>query len=247
MIKIKKGEIPEKFSKIAERLTNELKENYTNGERVFKFTDAYRSDEVKKELINDQSNKCCFSEAKFTGDDAHVEHFRPKGRIDDWPSGKSHLPGYYWLAYEWTNLLLCKSTINCSYKRNFFPLEDDSARNKTHLDSNIENPLLIDPSIDDPREHIRFNGDEPYALTKRGLCSIKILRLRHSEFEEARRERLKILKLFKELVDKALESGHSKDEPNIVKMIDVLKEATSSNAAFSSMAIDLLQGWPHSQ
>ncbi|MEJ7684094.1 MAG: hypothetical protein WKG06_40825 [Segetibacter sp.] len=86
MIKIKKGKVPDKFSKISERLTKELKEKYSRGERKFDFKPAaYRSDEVKETLRSCQFKKCCFSEAKFTGDDAHVEHFRPKGRVDNWP------------------------------------------------------------------------------------------------------------------------------------------------------------------
>jgi len=247
MIKIYRGKVPEKLEKTSERLTNELKRKYSEGEREFKFPPDYRSDEVKTELRNSHYNKCCYSEAKFTGDVAHVEHFRPKGRVDDWPSGESYSPGYYWLAYEWSNLFLSKSTINCSYKRNFFPLVEESARNINHLDTYIEQPLLIDPSLDDPREHIRFIEDEPIALTLRGLCSINLLCLRHPEFEEARRARLRVLKLFKDRVDEALENGHSKDEPNVAEMINELKAATFSAAEFSSMAKDFLQGWPHIQ
>lgn len=247
MIKITRGDVPKKIAKTIDRLTEELKKKYLNGERTFTFSSAYRSNQIKDALRKYQNNKCCFSEAKFEGDDAHVEHFRPKGRVDEWPSGTSLSPGYYWLAYAWSNLLLCKSTINCSYKRNYFPLETGTARNRSHLDNNIERPLLINPYIDEPREHIRFREDEPIALTERGRACIDLLHLRHPEFEEARRTRLRILKKFKNSVDKALEKGYSIDEPEIADVIDELKEAVQPRAPFSSMAIDFLQDWPHIQ
>ena len=242
-----RDKIPNRFEKISNRLTKQLKQKYLDGERTFKFSTAYRSDQIKDALRKSQNNKCCFSEAKFEGDDAHVEHFRPKGRIDEWPNGESLYPGYYWLAYAWSNLFLCKSTINCSYKRNFFPLEVGSSRNRSHLDNNIERPLLIDPSLDEPREHIRFREDEPIALTERGRVCIELLQLRHPEFEEARRTRLRILKKFKTSVDKALERGFTVEEPEIAAVIEELKESVQPTAAFSSMAIDLLQDWPHLQ
>jgi len=218
---------------------------HVGGDRDFTFTAAYRSDGVKNKLKTEQFNKCCFSEAKFVGDDSHVEHFRPKGQIDEWRSGFSYKPGYYWLAYNWLNLFLCKSTINSSYKRNFFPLVDELQRNRSHSDTNIEIPLLVDPSLDNPRDHIRFIGDEPVGLTVQGKCTVELLYLRSPEFEEARRSRLRILKLFKEGVEKALKNGYTVHEPHVADAINELRAYVQPHSEFSSMAIDFLSGWPH--
>lgn len=245
MIQIVKGAAPTGLARSRNRQLAILIARYMAGETNLSFTAAYRSDGVKNRLRTDQYNKCCFSEAKFVGDDSHVEHFRPKGQVDEWPSGFSYQPGYYWLAYDWSNLFLCKSTINSSYKRNFFPLVDELQRNYNHLDTRIEVPLLVDPALDDPRDHIKFVGDEPVGLTLQGKCTVELLYLRSPEFEEARRTRLRILKLFKEGVEKALRDGYSVNEPHIADAINELRAYVQPHSEFSSMAIDFLSGWPH--
>ena len=108
--------------------------------------------------------------------ESDVEHFRPKGRVNENLSATLLYPGYYWLAYDWKNLFLCKSKMNVSHKMNFFPLEDESDRNRSHRDNNPEHPLLIDPSSTDPRQHIRFHKDEPYHLSERGRVTIELLK-----------------------------------------------------------------------
>jgi hypothetical protein len=121
MIKINKGPAPKALTKA--KAKHDLKNNasylanqadYDAGVKTFHFPEAYKSKSVKKALIAAQFGKCAFSEAKFVNDEAHVEHFRPKGRVDTWPTGPSYYPGYYWLAYDWSNLFLCKSIINSS-------------------------------------------------------------------------------------------------------------------------------------
>jgi len=245
MIKIVKGSIPIGLVRGNKRQLALLLVQYAEGKRDFKFTAAYKSVSVKAALRTDQYNKCCFSEAKFVGDDSDVEHFRPKGQVDEWPSGFSYQPGYYWMAYTWSNLFLCKTTINRSFKRNFFPLTDELQRNFSHLDTRIEVPLLIDPTVDDPRDHIKFVGDEPVGLTLQGKCTIKLLNLRSPEFEEARRIRLKILRLIKEFVEKALKDGYNDTEPLVADAINELRTYVQPHSEFSSMAIDFLSGWPH--
>ncbi len=252
MIKINKGQAPTELTNVGIPLTNEMKSNfdknpalYQNADPGFNFPTSYRSKPVKDELRRIQHNKCCFSEAKFVRDDAHVEHFRPKGRIDDWPKGNTYYPGYYWLAYEWSNLFLCKSTTNSSNKRNYFPLEDNSKRNRSHHDTNAEVALLVDPSEDEPRDHIKFKGDEPIALTLKGKTTIELLQLRNPDLEEARRTKLGYLSGLRLAIDLLLVSGMDKNDPQIIDLIANLKYAVRPEAEFSSMAIDFLSGWPH--
>ncbi|MFM9951814.1 MAG: hypothetical protein ACKV1O_28040 [Saprospiraceae bacterium] len=245
MIKIDKGDSPPRLFKQKKILNESLIKKYLQGDRQFKFKDAYCTDEVKNALKACQYNKCCFSEAKFVGDDSHVEHFRPKGRVDDYPNGKSYYPGYYWIAYEWSNLFLCKSRINSSCKRNFFPLFDNNQRNRSHLDTNIEEPMLVDPSFDNPRDHIEFIGDEPVGKSEKGHFTITLLRLRTSEFEEARRTRLRLIKLLRISIDNALNEGIDKNHPDVADIINELKQAVLSHSEFSSMVKDFLKDWPH--
>lgn len=253
MIKIDKGEAPKILVTKGEMLTESLQSEfdmhmveYSNGALKFEFTITYRSDEVQEALIKCQFNKCCFSEAKFVGDYPNVEHFRPKGRIDEIEPKSSSYPGYYWLAYKWSNLFLCKQLINISYKRNFFPLVKDTIRTRSHHDD-LENeiPLLVDPSKDEPRNHIYFHLDVPIHKDEKGKATIEYLGLKHPHFKEARETKFKLLEGIKTLVELLLaENNDYKEHPKVIKYISVLQEAKQPNAEFSSMAIDLLQDWP---
>jgi uncharacterized protein (TIGR02646 family) len=252
MIKIDKGEAPVKLKEREKELVNNLSESYDkepeeyiSGRKKFEFTADYRMDEVKDALIKCQNNKCCFSEAKFVMDYSNVEHFRPKGRVDPYPKGTSEYPGYYWLAYNWSNLFLCKSVINSSNKRNFFPLKAESIRNKNHLDKNKEACYLIDVNHEEPREFINFHNEEIIGIDSsgRGEFNILFFKLRHPELDEARRTKFKILKGLKELIESAILLGMSKTE--LKPYIEVLKESMSPKSEFSSMAIDFLKEWPH--
>jgi uncharacterized protein (TIGR02646 family) len=74
--------------------------------RNFEFkASVYGAKSVKKTLLTAQHGKCAFCESKFEhvafGD---VEHFRPKGGWIQTDGDQLTRPGYYWLAYEWSNL-----------------------------------------------------------------------------------------------------------------------------------------------
>lgn len=253
MIKIDKGEGPEQLTQTGTQLLNNLRsdydndpEGYNNGEPTFNFTQGCYGSSIVKELLKQrQYEKCCYSEAKFNGDYGDVEHFRPKGRLDDYNTKEKCFPGYYWLAYEWTNLFLCKERINISYKKNFFPLLNEAQRNRNHHNTNIELPYLIDPSAEDPRDHIRFHEDEPMHLSERGRVTIELLGLRHSDFAEGRLRVLKTLRTMKDTVDLLHNDGYQLTDPRIEPLINHLRSAVLPNAEFSSMAIDFLSGWPH--
>ncbi len=254
MIRINKGAAPKVLVNARSRydaINNEdylkFQNEYDSGDKAFEFTASYRSKTVKKILTERQNGKCCFCEAKFVNDDSHVEHFRPKGRVDSWPDGQKSYPGYYWLAYDWDNLFLCKSTTNSSVKMNYFPLIGAITRNINHLGTAIENPLIIDPSKEDPRDFIVFNGHEIVGLNDRGRQNIELLGLRNPQLDEARRSLYRKLEGLKNAVDLLVFRGESPEDPSIKPLIDILKESTKESAEFSSMAIDFLQGWPQNQ
>ena len=63
---------------------------------------------VRKELEYLYLGKCCYCETKINPvSTAHVEHFRPKSKITG-----VNKNGYYWLGYEWSNLLLACPSCN---------------------------------------------------------------------------------------------------------------------------------------
>jgi hypothetical protein len=73
---------------------------------------VYGHDHVRAALEKLFCDKCAYCESKITPGFAwEVEHFRPKKSVAERPDH----PGYYWLAYEWTNLL--PSCTLCNQRR----------------------------------------------------------------------------------------------------------------------------------
>lgn len=176
--------------------------DYASGAKRFEFDRAiYAAPEVKRALRRARSDKCCFCEAKVThvspGD---VEHFRPKAGYRQRPKDPLSYPGYYWLAYEWTNLFLCCEICNRRGKQNLFPLIVPAARaNPRGRAISAEQPLFIDPTTDDPEEHIEFRDERacPRDGSRRGRMTIDALQLNRAELRSDRLHYLRLLRKLK--------------------------------------------------
>lgn len=117
--------------------------------------------------------KCAYCEGKVTPQSyGDAEHWRPKagvtikvdGRAVPVDDGQDPHPGYWWLAYDWSNLLPACSYCNAGHgkqtqfpitgRRVFTPLD---AADVNDLDI-IEQPLLLHPFRGpDPAEHLVFD------------------------------------------------------------------------------------------
>ncbi len=209
-------------------------DEYRSGSMTFKFKDRiYAHDSVKNALLEAQHSKCCYCESKFRGQSpGDMEHFRPKGAVQQERSEKKEYPGYYWLAYSWENLLVSCSSCN-SKKSTLFPLSDPEARARSHRDDmGAERPLLVDPASEEPRQHIRFRGPEIEPLTKRGRETIQVLRLDRSGLEEDRREKLDSLDKLKLIAG----LGEKVDREPVEQARKLLEGAVLPDAKYSSMA-----------
>lgn len=149
--------------------------------------------DVKRAYMELQGFKCGFCERRLErsayGNVEHdIEHFRPKKRVDAWPSasaaaernlayhfalGGAADPGYFLLPYHPENYLISCKTCNSALKRNAFPVaaarvvDGDEPRTLTKA----EKPLLIYPisTVDtDPEKLIRFEGVIPVPVASRG-------------------------------------------------------------------------------
>lgn len=135
----------------------------TNKEEVKK--DIYGAEDVRKQLLKDQHGKCAFCEARIHPKYDDVEHYRPKSY-------------YYWLGHEWKNLLYSCPICNRSFKRTEFPLDQGSVQaNSPNDDIGLEKPLIINPSVVDPAEHIRFNRHVAVHNTPAGEKTIEVFHL----------------------------------------------------------------------
>lgn len=158
---------------------------HRNGTESFPIADTYRDLSVRKSLERAQHDKCCYCDAKATP--LEVEHYRPKNAVRQKRDVPEERPGYYWLAYEWQNLML--ACVLCNQPRQDpegsptgkgtqFPLADPAKRARSHHDSLAqEDPLLLDPYADNPDDHIGYRKYVPYPLTSRGEATIEALKL----------------------------------------------------------------------
>jgi hypothetical protein len=117
--------------------------------------------DLGKELINHFGNKCWYTDAANYGARLDVEHFRPKAKtvelnVEDCKEASDDLllklaeperEGYWWLAFDIENLLLCAQVMNREDKRNFFPLHKDSpvASGTNRNAWRTEIPVFLDP------------------------------------------------------------------------------------------------------
>lgn len=96
--------------------------------------------------------KCWYSEASLQECEGQVEHFRPKKGV----AGERH-GGYWWLAFDWTNLRLAHPTVNrrkTDYligekrgKGTYFPLKPETERTNLPGEESQEEPVLLDPVV----------------------------------------------------------------------------------------------------
>ncbi len=196
---------------------------------------------VKESLFEAQHTKCAFCEQILSkscyGD---VEHFRPKGQAQQ-AAGESYVkPGYFWLAYEWTNLLVACDDCNSKHKKSFFPLANpaDRATGPTS-DLTKEQPLLIDPMIEEPADFIRFNKHIAQAPNDnpKGTTTKQVLGLNREPLKRRREEWLEKLKLLKIVADT------TQNDSLKSRAKSLLIRCTQVEAEFSAMARDYLSSF----
>lgn len=132
-------------------------------------------DNIYKHLDSDFHGKCAYCESLIAANQpGDIEHFRPRGKVTnmenkpimvDKGNGLEPHPGYYWLAYDWQNLLLScrdcnsisksKSTGKLIGKGNRFPVKNFRAIRPG--EEIREEPLLIHPVLEDPEEHLEVD------------------------------------------------------------------------------------------
>lgn len=157
------------------RRTDSPTELANNPENV----DRYNHDNVVAELAKMQHRKCCYCESDLPkkGLHKHVEHIKPKGK-----------PEYEELRNDWENLLLVCGQCNGS-KKEKYPLTPAG------------DPLLVDPSKENPEDHITFHVDmreeefwgHPIVVndSKKGSKTIEILKLYDSYYIRMHRKRIR--------------------------------------------------------
>ncbi|MBJ2153539.1 MULTISPECIES: AAA family ATPase [Paracoccaceae] len=210
---------------------------------------AYKHPTIKAALNVLFHEKCAYCETPLVSAMGDIEQFRPKSGVSE---ANGH-PGYWWLAVTWENLLIA-----CQYcnrlakaeigeggrsesigKANRFPLLDENKRAREPDDDiNLEQPLLLDPTLDNPSPHLTFAEDgQVFSETERGNATISILGLNRLSLLQQRRG---TAARYRSLFAYALSSLSSGDG-EASRLVRELIEMTSSSAPYAGMVRQFLQ------
>jgi len=201
---------------IEDAIINKDGKKYKNyNYRHIEVLNKLRAISLNKITINDNEiAKCFYCETKVEqGVTLQVEHFRPKDEVDKIDNNNNKHDGYYWLGYEWTNLLLsCPLCNQQGAKGNRFPvawtraneinpIKINSANekyiNRTYLLADKyplidEIPLLLNPEIDIPENFLTFDFNDLAKLNQipeqynKGFITIEILKLNRPKLKKDR-------------------------------------------------------------
>lgn len=179
---------------------NALIHQAEGGSVAFSFDSGIYGHKSVKNLLRElQHGKCCFCEDYIAHvEHGDVEHFRPKGGFQINENQPLQTPGYYWLAYDFSNLFYCCQICNQVYKKNYFPLADESKRARSHKEELLqEDSLLIHPEFDDPTNFLTFVDEviKPLNGSEKGAETIKRAGLDRPELEDDRFVYLKTLRI----------------------------------------------------
>lgn len=201
MISVKKdfNTPPDKLSSI------ECKDKIRNAISLLnthKFDSSYYAKGALAELKTIYKNKCGYCETNHeAGATFRVDHFRPKRKVKD---DAVHL-GYYWLGYEWSNLILSCESCN-GKKSNRFPLAIGGVRVSTPLlnlnglpkkqysfvSSTLyqkEKALLLNPEIDEVEKELIFlPSGRVKGMTDKGIETVKVCCLNRDPLFIARKK-----------------------------------------------------------
>ena len=274
------SEIWGKWIRKCQEETKKAIDSVARGEKPIVNETLYKQKNIKESYFVSKDapfyGRCAYCETPIADTQyIQIEHFRPKAGVKDEngrvvnfrdengiDTGKPHL-GYYWLAYDWHNLL--PSCAICNQPKSIlFPVIGQHAQvpnEEVH-----EKPLLINPiselEEDNPEHHLSVDSETGimYAVGRshRGAMCIKLFRL--NERDQLVDERKKIRRITNTMITELYEALQKTGDPiyserqayqEIIKcyeeFIYVFKGGQSYTAAYLSIlrqkgfSIDWLQ------
>jgi len=224
-----KGSAPPGLAKAAAK---ELRANRAALKKNEKPTfDAYSTPASKAALAQVFGRKCAFCESLLAGTQpGDIEHYRPKGKViveDPITGARTELPGYFWLAAKWSNLLVscadcnrprtqpdCDGVGRVIGKANFFPVANEAFRASGPKGMAQEDALLLNPCLDDPTAHLEFRADGRVEAavvngipSQKGLATIRYCGLARLELLQMRARHRRIVMAAIRHTVAALEAG----------------------------------------
>lgn len=162
MIRIEKNPAPARLASKAKDWTTQALSTTPGPERQSLIRKLLNSDKsIKAALLREAAEKCAYCESTMRHvSPGDLEHIIPSSNRPE-------------LAFEWKNMILCCYWCN-TWKGNYYK----------------EELLLVDPTRDDPNEHLIFCCLHLLGKTDRGAKTCEQLQLNRNELLQTRKERV---------------------------------------------------------
>lgn len=259
MINIKRPKAPKFLKEPTSKWvieTNQAIDHYKINTTI-SFEFKFFNEKVVKDALKKVFPNCAYCESNYNAVyDGDVEHFRPKGKVDE---KTPQTPGYYWLANDWDNLFLACQHCNQqrkhilfgeeklkSYgKRDQFPITNEAKRLVNHtkrLKTEESVRLLINPCKDDPTLHFAYEDTEAVIvpLTPMGEKSVDVFALKRFYLVQARKKQMTRLFTQMERVKRELIRLNDGNTPQQQAVFDFefqeLIKYTDSKAEYAGMS-----------
>lgn len=209
--------------------------------------------------------KCWYVECKNPGTDDDIDHFRPKLGVKEDPKH----PGYYWFAFDWTNLRLSCHRANrprvnpdgagTGGKAGHFPLVAPAAREFNPANGKgQEVPALLDPTnpLDVAMLTFQQNGEVDLSPEFKGhpLAEAKLAASRlilHLDWPAFRDARVVLYNKIQRTVDRGVReapgdfSGNTVPTEAFYDAIRDLKNAMKAEEEYSAAARVYVESFKH--
>lgn len=186
--------------------------------------------QLKKSLHEVFHGKCGYCEIGINSPElGTVDRYRPNNGVRD--ENEFHQDLYWWLTFEWDNLIYCCKQCN-QFKGNYFPVKGRRALNEKD-DYENEHRMLLNPYLDEPGDHLNYlysDSGHIDALTDEGNQTIELLRLNRTNLIEGRR------KARNEIIDavESLINGEQIKDHTIKKHLATIYELEDPSIEFLS-------------
>jgi uncharacterized protein (TIGR02646 family) len=205
--------------------------------------DVYAAPSVEERLHDVFHGKCAFCESPRGQSQApRVAHFRPAAGALDLDGG-FHPDHYWWLAYEWRNLLpVCPDCARMKGTR--FPVKRSRAKaranGRTLL---VEGAEIIDPCSEDPEPHLVYDNDGFVSSgTRQGKTTIEILALNRWWLTIARAEALAAARDEWQEAETAIRTGGTAAEGALAALLSPEKPYAGIRRQFVFQWLDATTG-----
>lgn len=200
--------------------------------------------------------KCAYCETRVRGGYAgSVEHYRPKagvvvfarrGNRKDGAGAPPRRrvrtrirPGYWWLAYEWSNWLYACDRCN-AWKGGQFPIQGRRRRLRPGMEAG-EHGTIINPFVRDPAPHFGFDeSGRIHGLTRDGRDTIAACGL---DRESLVHERARVAAGVRTLIDDYELALRSDNELARMQMLRQMHAYCRDDAPYAGMCRYLVRAW----